>query len=119
MANASNPDGAKLPKHSKGVRPQFFNDPTSDKLLAMVMALAGEVSVMRDRNDTLERLIDAKGLINKSEIESYRPSKEVIAERDAWRQEYLSHILRIVDLDSNDMGRNDVSEEWQGIMDSV
>ena len=119
MPGDSKSTDAKLPKHSKGVRPQFFNDPTSDKLLAMVMALAGEVSVMRDRNDTLERLIDAKGLIGKSEIETYRPSKEVIAERDAWRQEYLSHILRIVDLDAEDMGRNDVSSEWQEVMDRV
>lgn len=119
MPDNSNAANVSLPKHAKGVRPQFFNDPTSDKLLAMVMALAGEVSVMRDRNDTLERLIDAKGLIDKNEIETYRPSKEVIAERDAWRQEYLSHILRIVDLDADKMGRNDVSSEWQEIMDSV
>ena len=117
MPDDSNSANVKLPKHSKGVRPQFFDDPTSDKLLAMVMALAGEVSVIRDRNDTLERLIDAKGLIDKSEIESYRPSKEVISERDAWRQEYLSHILRIVDLDADKMGRNDVSSEWQEVMD--
>ncbi|MDG2242996.1 MAG: hypothetical protein P8L66_05825 [Rhodospirillaceae bacterium] len=119
MPNVLSPEDANLPKHSKGMRPQFFHDPTSDKLLAMVMALAGEVSVMRDRNDTLERLIDAKGLLDKSEIDQYKPSKEVIAERDAWRQEYLSHILRIVDLDAGDMGRNDVSPEWQAVMDEV
>ena len=119
MPDGSKPANVKLQKHAKGVRPQFFNDPTSDKLLAMVMALAGEVSVMRDRNDTLERLIDAKGLIDKSELEAYRPTKEVIAERDAWRQEYLSHILRIVDLDADNMGRNDISPEWQNIMDDV
>lgn len=113
------PGETKLNKHAKGPRPQFFNDPTSDKLLAMVMALAGEVSVMRDRNDTLERLIEAKGVVNKSEIDTYKPSKEVMLERDAWRQEYLSHILRIVDLDADDMGRNDVSKGWQEIMDSV
>ena len=113
------PDDIKLQKHSKGQRPQFFSDPAVDKLLAMVMALAGEVAVMRDRHDTLERLIDDKGLIDKDEIEHYRPSKEVMAEREAWRQEYLSHILRIVDLDGDDMGRNDISSAWQQIMDEV
>jgi hypothetical protein len=113
------PDDIKLQKHAKGQRPQFFSDPAIDKLLAMVMALAGEVSVIHDRNDTLERLIEAKGLIDKDEIDSYRPSKEVMADRDAWRQDYLSQILRIVDLDGADMGRNDISSAWQDVMDRV
>lgn len=112
-------DTVKLQKHAKGPRPQFFNDPAVDKLLAMVMALAGEVSVMRDRNDTLERLIEAKGVLDKSEIDHYKPTKDVMAEREAWRQEYLAHILRIVDLDADDMSRNDISETWQKVMDDV
>jgi len=113
------PDDVQLQKHSKGQRPQFFSDPAIDKLLAMVMALAGEVAVMRDRNDTLERLIDDKGLLAKDEIESYRPSTEVMAERDAWRADYLSHILRIVDLDGDDMENTDMSESWHEAMDSA
>lgn len=119
MPNESNAGDVKLNKHAKGPRPQYFSDPTSDKLLAMVMALAGEVSVMHDRNDTLERLIEAKGLVDRSEIDTYKPSKDIMAERDTWREDYLSHILRIVDLDAGDMGRNDISSEFQEIMDSV
>ena len=113
------PEEVTLQKHSKGQRPQFFSDPAIDKLLAMVMALAGEVAVMRDRNDTLERLIDDKGLITKDEIESYHPSAEVMAERDAWRADYLSHILRIVDIDAHEMGNNDVSDSWREFMDKA
>lgn len=112
-------DTAKLQKHAKGPRPQFFSDPAIDKLMAMVMALAGEVSVMRDRNDTLERLIEAKGVLDKSEIDQFKPTKEIMAEREAWRQDYLAHILRIVDLDADDMSRTDVSETWQKVMDEV
>ena len=41
---------------AKGRRPYFFDDPDIDKLLAMIMALVGEVSVMRERMDTHERL---------------------------------------------------------------
>jgi hypothetical protein len=112
-------DAAKLPRHAKGQRPQFCDDPAVDKLLAIVMALAGEVAVLRDRNDTLERLIDARGLIDKSELDTYKPSLEVKAERDAWRAEYLSHILRIIDLGPSDMGRNDLSATWQAVMNGV
>ena len=109
----------KLQKHAKGTRPQFFSDPAIDKLLSMVMALAGAVAVLKDRNDSLERLADEKDLIARDEIEAYRPSKEVMAERDAWREEFLSQILRIVDLDADGLGRNDLSEGWQSIIDDV
>ncbi len=109
----------RLQKHAKGMRPQFFSDPAMDKLLSMVMALAGEVAVIKDRNDTLERLVDEKNLIARDEIEAYRPSKEVMTERDAWREEFLSQILRIVDLDPDQSGRNDLSEGWQSIIDDM
>lgn len=108
-----------LVKHAKGTRPQFFPDAASDKLLAMVMALAGEVSVLRDRNDTLERLIEEKGVLKRAEIEDYKPTKAVYAERDAWREEYLGHILRIMDLDDADMDKNDTSSQWNSIIKRV
>ena len=112
-------DTVELVKHAKGTRPQFFPDAASDKLLAMVMALAGEVAVLRDRNDTLERLIEEKDILKRSEIEGFRPSKQVLSERDAWREEYLGHILRIMDLDDADMDRNDTSRQWGDIIKLV
>ncbi|SVD20593.1 uncharacterized protein METZ01_LOCUS373447, partial [marine metagenome] len=80
---------AKLPKHSKGERPYFFDDPAVDKLLAMLLAMAGELSVLRDRLDTLERIVEKKGLISRQDTESYEPDKNIIAERDVQREEYL------------------------------
>ena len=89
-------------KKAKGKRPVYFDNPESDKLLAMVLALAGEVSVLRDRLDTLERLAQAKGLISIQEIETYRPDEQVEQEREQQRSEYIAHILQIIqeDLDA-------------------
>ena len=39
----------------------------------MVMGLAGEVAVMRDRLDTLERLLERTGALQRAEIEQFRP----------------------------------------------
>ena len=47
---------------AKGRRPYFFDDPAVDKLLAMTMALAGELAVTRERLDTVERILAEKGL---------------------------------------------------------
>ena len=34
---------------AKGARPKYFDDPAIDRLLSIVMALAGEVAVVKDR----------------------------------------------------------------------
>ncbi len=49
-----------MAKTAKGKRPVYFEDPQVDKLLAMVIALTGEVSVLRERIDNLERLLETK-----------------------------------------------------------
>ena len=89
-------DNPPLPRKAKGERPFFFDNPDVDKLLAMLMGLAGEVSVMRDRMDTIERLAAERGLFSEADIEAYAPSAEVMQQRAARRQEMLGEITRIV-----------------------
>ena len=110
-----------LQKHAKGQRPYFFDDPAIDKLLAMLMASCGEVAVLRDRLDTVERLLEAKGLVVREEIESFSPTKPILEERDARREGSLAQILRIIDidLDNGEMGRNDDSLEWNSVINAV
>ena len=45
-----------MSRKAKGKRPVYFNDPECDKLLAIVMAVAGELAAVRERLDTLERI---------------------------------------------------------------
>ena len=59
-----------LKRKAKGERPYFFDDPNVDKLVSMIMGLAGETSVLMDRVDTIERLLEEKGLLRVSEIEN-------------------------------------------------
>ena len=63
---------AQLKRKAKGQRPTFFDNPDTDKLVSMLMGLAGEVSVMRDRMDTVERLLGEKGLLSLISIISNR-----------------------------------------------
>ncbi|MGB1884860.1 MAG: hypothetical protein ACPHUF_13205, partial [Gammaproteobacteria bacterium] len=78
-------------------------------VVAMVMGLAGETAVMRDRLDTIERLLETKGLLRRAEIEAYQPSDEVLADRSAWREAYLSEILRIVEIELEAVARGDTA----------
>ncbi len=78
-----------------GTRPYFLS-PESERILAITMAVAQELAVARARIDTLERLLEAKGVVVREDIETFAPSAEQHAERAAWSQEYINRILRIV-----------------------
>ena len=54
-------DRIQTPRPSKGNRPQYFDDPNMDQMHAMIVALATEVSVLTDRFDTIERVLEEKG----------------------------------------------------------
>jgi hypothetical protein len=78
-----------------GKRP-YFLDPEAERIFAITMVVAQELAVARARVDTLERLLEAKGVVAREEIETFAPSTEAHAERAAWSQEYINRILRIV-----------------------
>jgi hypothetical protein len=83
-----------LPR-TKGKRPTFV-DPAVDDLVAMVMAVAQELAVLRERCDTYERLLLDKNILSEAEIEGYAPSVFVETSREQWRRDYLDRILWIV-----------------------
>ena len=89
-------NGPQLPRGAKGDTPAYFDDPEVGKVLAMVVALAGEMAVMRDRFDTVERLLDAGEPVTREAIARFSPGEDVRTERDAWRQQFLSIVFRVL-----------------------
>ena len=87
----------KLPRIAKGRRPRYFADPATDKLLDMVVNLMAELSVTRDRLDTVERLLDAHGILAAAEIETFKPSPEAETERQRRRTRLVQRTLRPVE----------------------
>jgi hypothetical protein len=84
---------------AKGKRPQYFADAGQERMLSMLMAVIGEVSVLRERLDTVERLLEEKGSLNRTDIESYKPDREAGFERGAATREYIARIMRGVQQD--------------------
>ena len=70
-----------LPRKARGRRPSYTSDAHVDKLYAIVMALAGELSVVRERLDTVERLLAAKAVVSTHDIENHVPDEAAQAER--------------------------------------
>jgi len=95
MTTLTAADRVKLPRVTKGKRPYFFDDPNIDQMMTFILELTMEVSVVRERLDTVERLLDQKTSITRDDIESYRPDGDVEAERVAWRDGYIKRVLRM------------------------
>jgi hypothetical protein len=89
------PTEVTLPRTTRGKRPVFFDDPSIDQMMTFVIELTTEVAVLRERLDTVERLLDAGVPVTREAIESFQPQAAVNTERDAWRDAYLKRVFRM------------------------
>jgi hypothetical protein len=87
-------EAPRIARIARGKKPQYFSDPAIDKLLWMNLTLMEELSVVRDRLDTVERLLDRKRLVRAMEVEQFVPTAPVAAERAARRADYVDRVLR-------------------------
>lgn len=103
----------------KGARPKYFDDPATDRLLSIVMALAGEVAVVKERLDTVERLLDANGSVSRADIEAYAPDRAAGQERGVMHREFVARVLRGVqqDMESLETAESSVEEVSRQLRD--
>ena len=72
----------------------FLDHPTIDKVMKVVMALARESYVTRDRLALIEKMLDEKGVVYSKDLDEYEPTDEEQAVIDQRRDEYISSILK-------------------------
>ena len=89
-------DRIQTPRPAKGNRPQYFDDPNMDQMHAMIIALATEVSVLIDRFDTLERVLEEKGSVTRVDIEAWEPDDAAWEDRREQREQLIRRLFRTV-----------------------
>ena len=67
-----------------------------DQMHAMIIALATEVSVLTDRFDTIERVLEDKGSVTRAEIEAWEADDTASDERHAKRDQLIKRLFRTV-----------------------
>lgn len=110
---------ARAGTRAKGQRPRYFDDPAQDRMLSILMALVGEVSVLRERQDTVERLLDAKGTLSRADIEAYVPDKDAAQERGIATKAYITRVMRALQQELEAMQADDapIAEVVQRLSD--
>ena len=71
----------------------FLDHPTVDRVMKVVMALAQETYVNRDRLALVEKIRDEKGVLHRVDLDHYQPSDDEQQEINQRRDEFVASIL--------------------------
>lgn len=82
------------PGRARGDHSQFTDNPMDEALLNMVMALLGEVCVLRDRLDAHERLLAEGRGVSPADVDAFVPDETEEAARQVVRNRMLAHVMR-------------------------
>ena len=77
-----------------GDNPTYFDEPVQDALVNMIMELAAQVWVNRERMSALEAVLEDAGQLNSDAVESYQPTADQAAARRVARDSFVADILR-------------------------
>ena len=73
---------------------QWLGDPMLDKVMQVVVEVAGELYVTRDRLQIVERLLDERGAVSRADIESCALGTQDDAEIRRARDQFIAKILK-------------------------
>lgn len=104
---------------AKGARPYFLNSPEVEKVLNITMAVATELAVAHERIDTLERILESKGILTRQEIEDFAPNDEQAEERQLWHARYAARIMRIVQQEIQEVQNPQDSKDMHQIANEI
>ncbi len=72
----------------------FFADPAIDRVLDMLMTVAAELHVTRDRLACLEALLVSSGTLPEGALDGFTPAPDLSARLDASRRAFVAQIMR-------------------------
>ncbi len=74
----------------------FFEDPAIDRAVAMIMTLAAELAVAKDRLRAMEVLLVRQGALQADALDAYQPdaeeAKNLAADRDAFARQIVEAV---------------------------
>lgn len=84
----------RLLKDPSRVKPDFIATPNMDKIISVLMRLAMENSVLRDRLARQEELLISQGVLSKSDFENFVPNKHFSERSQAESFELIRSIVK-------------------------
>ena len=108
-----------LERNARGKRPQFYAAPGLDEAMSMIMVLANELSVVRDRLDTVGKVAAAKGVMLDAEIEAFEPDQATLEARELRRQDFLARLFYLARKQAAELQTDDSAERFSSALDDI
>ncbi|WP_317928549.1 hypothetical protein [Halioxenophilus sp. WMMB6] len=119
MTNFTEENRPHVIRDAKGKRPGFYRTEGVDELLSMVMVMAGEISVLRDRLDAHERVAKHNGLDMASAIEQLELDEEALQAREAVRQDFLERLFYLARKEANEAATNQTDSSFNKTIEEI
>lgn len=112
-------DQPKVIRDAKGKRPEFFETPGVDHAMSMIMVLANEMSVLRDRLDSAERVAKANGMDLAAGIESLHLDQEALEERELRRQDFLGRLFYMMRKEADEAAKGVSAANYNATIEDI
>lgn len=93
IPNGKRPAAARAAQEGRVTKQHWLGDPMLDRVMQVVVELAKELYVTRDRLQVIERLLDERGAISRTDIESWDAGADDDEEMRRARDEFVAKIL--------------------------
>ena len=108
-----------MKRESKGKRPSFYDDPSLDQMMSMLLTLAQEVSVLADELDATHRVLAKHGIDTRTEIASLKFDQGALDERETRRQEMLRRLFYLVRKDAAEAAGQETLSSYNAALDEI
>ena len=119
MNASAQADRPHVVKDAKGKRPEFYETPGLDQAMSMIMVLANELAVLRDRLDSAERVIAAHGIDLTVGIEALKLDQPALEAREAWRQDFLERLFYLMRKDATEAARAETAAGYRQAIEDI
>jgi hypothetical protein len=110
---------APMLRSAKGKRPSFYETPGLDQMMSMIMVLAGEVSVLADQVDLMQRVAAEKGLDLAGGMKTITLDQDALEAREARRQAMLDRLFYLMRKEAAEAEAQETSEGYSQVIADI
>lgn len=110
---------APMVRSAKGKRPSFYDTPGLDQMMSMILVLAGEVSVLGDQIDLMQRVAAEKGLDLSGGMKTIQLDQAALEEREARRQALLDRLFYLMRKEAAEAEAQETSEGYTKVIEEI
>lgn len=112
-------DEATMIRDAKGKRPAFYDTPALDQMMSMIMVLAGEVSVLADHIDSIERVAADNGLDLAAGIARLSLDQPALEAREQRRQAMLDRLFYLMRKEAAEASRQESAAGYAAVIEEI